>query len=447
MNRFREALTAREKFMLTFELIPDRCSKGKGIDAIFSFAGQAAESGILDAVSLTDNPGGCPAMSPDLLGKELADMGLDTIVHFSAKDANRTWLEARALALDRIGADNLLVITGDYPSAADNGLSKPVFDLDSTQLIHYLSTMNKGIPVDDPKRETALSHPTDFFLGCVVSPFKTTEPETMMQYYKLEKKIAAGAHYVVTQVGYDTRKSRELLDYMRQRELDIPVMGSVFVLSRGAARVMNRGEVPGCLVTDELLATIDREREAPDKGKGAVLERAARQIAILKGLGYNGAHIEGFALKFDAVRTIVERAGEIGDSWREYEEELRYSPKDTFFLNSGAPNPPVPKAPFRTRRMNIIFQGMRLMHALLFVKGTPGFAFMKSLSAFLGEAFRASCHLLSQGAHGEGLSLRLPRLRRLRPGRDALPLSRVAVPQVPARGPLRREPVRPMRGL
>ncbi len=384
MSRFREALDAQGGFAVTFELIPARGSRGKGIDAVMDFAREAAKANILDAVSLTDNPGGGPALNPDMLAKEFMEMGLDTIVHFAAKDASRNGLEARALSLDRLGIENLLVMTGDFPAPADRGLSKPVFDLDATHLIRYLKDMNAGIPVDDPRRTTALPAPTGFFIGCVVSPFKPTEPEVMTQYYKLEKKIRAGAEYVVTQVGYDTRKYRELLDYMRMRGLNVPVMGSVFVLTRGAAKVMNCGDVPGCLVTDSLCETVRGEASAAsDKGKGAALERAARQIAILKGIGYRGAHIEGFALRFDDARIIVERAREIGDNWREYDGEFRYMPERTYFISEEGKQPEPPKPSFRPRRSNVIFNVMRMAHALIFVKGTPGFAFMRGISAFL----------------------------------------------------------------
>jgi len=36
-----------------------------------------------------------------------------------------------------------------------------------------------------------------------MSPFKQTEEELMGQYYKLKKKIEAGAKFIINQVGYD----------------------------------------------------------------------------------------------------------------------------------------------------------------------------------------------------------------------------------------------------
>ena len=143
MNRFRDLLVSGARFVHSYELVPGRGARGARIDAILEFADQAGRSGLLDAVSLTDNPGGGPALSPDALGAEIKGLGIDPIVHFSAKDENRNRTEAQALALDRAGVENLLAVTGDYPTEEHMGLAKPVFDLDSVQLLDYLSRMTE----------------------------------------------------------------------------------------------------------------------------------------------------------------------------------------------------------------------------------------------------------------------------------------------------------------
>jgi methylenetetrahydrofolate reductase (NADPH) len=389
MSRFRDLLTSGERFVLSYELVPARASKGARIDAILEFAEQAGKFGVPDALNLTDNPGGGPALSPDVLGKEIKDLGVTPIVHFSARDVNRIGIESRALALDRVGVENLLVITGDYPTDGQMGLAKPVFDLDSVQLLDYLSRMNEGLRVEGQPERLALSEGTNFFLGCVVSPFKASEPEVMTQYYKLEKKVRAGADYVITQLGYDTRKYEELLQYMRDRGILIPVLGSVFVLSRAVARTMNRGAIPGCTVTDALLAQVEAEYRSPDRGKKASMERAARQIAVLRGLGYSGAHIEGFGLRFDDVRMIIERAQELEGNWQEYAEQFRFSPEGTFYLYEGKEDLPAHRSAIRTRRPPVSYWAMRVLHGLFFKLGTVGYHLMRRLSAWLDAHERA----------------------------------------------------------
>lgn len=390
MRRIREGLASREQFVVTCELVPGRGYTGVGIDNILKFAEEARGSRHVYGLSITDNAGGNPALWADVLGPEIATIGCDLMVHFSCKDMNRNMIEARAYALKRAGITNLLVITGDYPVTGFFGQPKPVFDIDSVTALHYLQEMNRGLEVGVPGKILRLEA-TDFLLGAVASPFKTTEASAVMQYLKLEKKIRAGAHFVVTQLGYDARRSAEFIRYVRQvLRSQIPVMGSVYVLSAGAARFMNRGEVPGCYVLDRLAEDLAEEAKASDKGKGARLERAARQAAFLKGLGYNGAHIEGLNLKYADVREIMERAEAIGANWRDHVEQFDYSPANSFFLFEGSEHfdfvkAGAPAALRQTRRpriFNPVFWAMRVMHNLIFSEGTPGYKLMACLSRF-----------------------------------------------------------------
>ena len=61
---------------------------------------------------------------------------------------------------------------------------------------------------------------------------------------------------------------------------------------------MNQNGIPGCVVTDKLLAEITEEAQAPDKGKASRLERAAKMVAMMRGMGFAGAHIGGHGLKY-----------------------------------------------------------------------------------------------------------------------------------------------------
>jgi len=63
-NRFKEALLDKKEFIYTLELVPGRGSRGKSQDDILRIADRAAQSKIIHAVSITDNPGGHPALNP-----------------------------------------------------------------------------------------------------------------------------------------------------------------------------------------------------------------------------------------------------------------------------------------------------------------------------------------------------------------------------------------------
>ncbi len=74
----------------------------------------------------------------------------------------------------------------------------------------------------------ASGDPDGFFTGCAISPFKITEAETHAQYQKLDKKLMAGASFIITQLGYDVKKFKELMTYLEQKGENSAVMGSVY---------------------------------------------------------------------------------------------------------------------------------------------------------------------------------------------------------------------------
>ncbi|MCC6346572.1 MAG: methylenetetrahydrofolate reductase, partial [Nitrospirales bacterium] len=311
-NRFGDLLARRDRFLYTVELVPGRGSRGKTQDELLRLAEQAAQGGLVHALSVTDNPGGHPTLAPEVIGIEILRMGSDPIVHFTCKDKNRNQIESTLHAFDRIGIRNLLVMTGDFPLYGFQGKAKPVYDIDSVQLLRLIGRMNRGLDIDDraPGGGTTVP-PTRTVRGCAVSPFKQRESETMAQYFKLWKKVREGADFIVTQVGFDARKFDELLRHMRQQGMTVPVLGNVYILNRPVARVMNRKGVPGCVVTDELFRAYEEEAQAPDRGKSAGLARAARLIAVLRGIGYDGVHIGGPNLRYEDIEWVIGKSIEL----------------------------------------------------------------------------------------------------------------------------------------
>lgn len=185
MHNFNDDISTPEKFVVTLELVTGRDFSGGAIDTITQISKDAYDDGRITAVSITDNPGGNPALSPDAIGREILDYGLDVIVHFTCRDTNRMGMESRALQLARMGMKNILALTGDYSGKGFGGRGTPVFDFDSVILTSMLNDLNK--------RLIKTGHSEVFVTGCAISPFKYTEAESWIQYRKLQRKIEAGA--------------------------------------------------------------------------------------------------------------------------------------------------------------------------------------------------------------------------------------------------------------
>ena len=385
-NRFKEALLNPSVFPVTWELVPGRGAREAAQEKAMAYAKQAAEGGKICALTVTDNPGGTPAMSADFMGCEILKLGIEPLVHFTCKDKNRSQIESQLYALDRAGVRNLLVMSGDYPVSGYQGRPAPVFDLDPIHSLQLISDMNRGLEYPGVKGNVR-HQPSDFFPGAVVSPFKATEAEQMLQYYKLKKKIDAGAQFIVTQLGYDARKFHEVLLFMKQNGFKVPLMGNIYILPYGAAKMMNRNELPGSVVTDKLLAEIDRERNDPDKGEGARILRAARMYAVLKGMGYSGIHIGGHNIKYEQVQEIIRQGEALSPQWTDLIRHFDYSIPGGFYYfehdtNTGLNREKPTERQFRPldAKIECSYGFSRFFHKLMFEPEKKLYGVMKGLS-------------------------------------------------------------------
>jgi methylenetetrahydrofolate reductase (NADPH) len=255
-NRLRMALDQRE-FFISAELVLGRDHAVPDAEAFVLDA--ARESNGIKIISLTDLPGGNPALPPEAFAAFVLDHGLTPLVHLSGKDGNRAFLESRLHALARAGIENLLALTGDAPKNGFLGEAKPVFDLDSVLLLGLITAVSAGIEYNLGPR-VVRSTPFEFLSGAVVNPYKTREPDQMMQFYKLQLKVAAGARFIISQLGFNLRKLYELKQYMTREGLDdVPVVANVYLPTATIARKMKEGEVAGCVIPETFIERLEKE--------------------------------------------------------------------------------------------------------------------------------------------------------------------------------------------
>jgi methylenetetrahydrofolate reductase (NADPH) len=399
-------------------------------------------------ISITDNPGGAPMLPPDWLAGLLAPRRQRIVLHLTCKDMNRNGVEAAAWRYAAEGFPNLLAITGDYPTTGHGGLADPVFDLDSVGLISLLRSMNEGLQIPSRRGGVETLPKTDFFIGCVVSPFKRHERELVPQYFKLLRKLRAGAQWVIPQLGYDMRKFHEVKLFLQARGFGhVPIIGNVYLLTRPVAELFHSGKLAGCVVSDGLVEEARKQAAGPDKGRKFFRELAAKQLAVFKGLGFTAGYLGGIA-KAETFFEIIDLAESYGkDDWREFLKEirgvllLRARPGDRpEFVGPSQPAvsgvaqvaaaveaghaelPPVAVGPlggFQPRQ-----GALRRAHETLRPLGEEAGA-VEPVELFFGEGVEAP-------------GLRLPGLRRLQPARLRLPLPDGQLLEALPQRPLRR---------
>ena len=135
----------KKQFFCTAELVLGRDHNVLEAETFVKEA--AAEAHGIKIISVTDLPGGNPALPPEAFVAGIKDLGLTPIAHLTGKDGNRSFLEGRLHSLARLGVENILALTGDAQKEGFAGRSKPVYDLDSVLILWLVEAMRKGIEI------------------------------------------------------------------------------------------------------------------------------------------------------------------------------------------------------------------------------------------------------------------------------------------------------------
>ena len=269
---FKEKIQAG-KFLLTSEIGPP-----KGIETSHLLEDAELIRGRVDAINVTDLQSSVMRLGSLAVCSLLKQKGFEPIFQVTCRDRNRLALQSDILSAAALGIENLLILTGDHTTLGDHPDAKPVFDLDSVQLLEVVRKLQQGTDMKGNKLDG--SSPK-FCVGAVVNPgADPIEPQIL----KMEKKIDVGAEFFQTQAVYDIQVFENFLNRTRHLKATI-LAGIVLLKSAGMARYMNKN-VAGVTVPDNLIKEME---ETKDKSAKSV-EIAARLIKQLSPM-CNGIHI------------------------------------------------------------------------------------------------------------------------------------------------------------
>ena len=280
------------KFVVTAEVGP---LKGTDVTEIEEVA--ELLRGRVDATNVTDQQSSVMRLGSLATCHLLKERGLDPVFQITCRDRNRLALQSDLLSAYVLGIENVLAITGDLPLLGDHPQAKPVYDLDSVQLLWVVKRLNEGYDMAGNE----LKGKPNFFPGAVVNPGADTEAAFELQLIKMEKKIMAGARFFQTQAVYEPDAFAK---FMRRVEgFNVPVLAGIIPLkSAGMARFMNKN-VAGVFVPEEL---IGKMAEAEDKTQTGI-EIAANIIKELKGM-CQGVHVMAIGWE-KKVPAVLDAAG------------------------------------------------------------------------------------------------------------------------------------------
>ena len=280
------------KFVITAEVGPLKGTDISEIDKVAKIL-----RGRVDAVNVTDQQSSVMRLGSLATSHLLKERGLDPVFQITCRDRNRLAIQSDLLSAHVLGIENVLAITGDLPSLGDHPQAKPVYDLDSVQLLWVINKLNEGHDMVGNE----LKGKTNLFPGAVVNPGADSGASFELQLIKMEQKISAGARFFQTQVVYDPNVFAKFMK--RVENFKIPILVGVIPLkSIGMARFMNKN-VAGVFVPEEL---IDKMAKAEDKAKTGI-EIAANLIKEMKDM-CQGVHIMAVGWE-EKVPEILDAAG------------------------------------------------------------------------------------------------------------------------------------------
>ena len=289
---FRETLESG-KFIVTAEVSPP-----KGTDTTQMLKNAALLDGVADAINVTDNQRAVMRMSPLAACSILKNKGYETIMHVTCRDRNRLTLQSELLGADALGINNILVMSGDHPVKGDHEGAKPVYDLDSVQLLELVQQLNRGFDFSGNELEGE----TRIFPGAV-----TNTELNEISLIKLVKKIKSGARFIQTQAVFDTTSFSGFMEQVNaiksQLNSDVKVIAGIIPLKSEKSADFLNSNIAGIKVPEQIMNRMQNAVNPVDEG----MEIAAGLIGELQGM-CDGVHIMPIGNHENTVK-IIEMAG------------------------------------------------------------------------------------------------------------------------------------------
>jgi methylenetetrahydrofolate reductase (NADPH) len=293
MSNLRNKIEKRQ-FVITAEIVPPLSASGAKL------LHEAAQlKGKVDAINITDAAAGKTSISSFAAAALLVAHGHEPILQVTCRDRNRIALAGDLIGAAAQGIENVLILRGDDPKGGDQPDAKPVFDLESLDLLALARDMRDKGTLPSGR---AIDSPPKFFLGAADVPRR---PDEKWSSVGLQKKIAAGANFAQTQFGFDLDVVRAYIERLKSegitQQLGV-IVGVGPIRSAKSARWMNEN-LFGVHVPDAIVARLEGAKDQAAEGRRV----CAELIEGLRGIdGVAGAHVMAPAQGTDAIAAVLE---------------------------------------------------------------------------------------------------------------------------------------------
>ena len=217
--------------------------RGLAIDKFMEGAQALKDAGV-DSVTMADNSLAQTRMSNLAMGYLLKDrLSVQPLLHIACRDRNLIGTQSHLMGLHALGINHVLALTGDPARVGDLPGSSSVYDLTSFELIRMTKQLNEGIAFSGK----LLKQKANFIVGAAFDPNVKYLDKGIQ---RMEKKVAAGADYFMTQPLFDPLLIEKF--YHASKHLDVPIFLGIMPLTSGRNAEFLHNEVPGIRITDEI---------------------------------------------------------------------------------------------------------------------------------------------------------------------------------------------------
>jgi homocysteine S-methyltransferase len=261
------------EFVVSVEIDPP---KGISTERILEQVGHVMADGRVNAIDINSGTLARVGMDALVLAGALEAHGYQTVPHLTSRDANIIGLQAMLLGAWAVGGvRNVLAITGDPPSLGDHPETSGVYEVDSIGLVKIISRLNQGTDWAGK----SLGGATNFTIGVAVNPVAEDLDEEIRRFHE---KIAAGAHFAMTQPIFDPDHWHIFLKKLGGK-CPVPVLVGVWPLTSYKQALRLNNEVPGIMIPEPTLLEMEKAGTAArDRGFALakrMLEWARTEVA------------------------------------------------------------------------------------------------------------------------------------------------------------------------
>jgi len=277
---FKQSLTSKVKQGPTVIVELDT-PKHLDTDQFFNNIGKLDDADI-DAVTLADNSLATVRVSNIAAASIIKQrFNIEPLVHITCRDRNLIGLQSHLLGLSLIGVNEILAITGDPSKVGHLPGATNVYDVNSKGLTEIALRFNQGINTDGD----ALKKHTNFNIAGAFDP-NVRKLDGAVK--RLEKKVASGMSYFITQPVYSKEKIKQV--YEATKHLNTPFFIGIMPIASYNNALFLHNEVPGIKMSEDVLNQFKAVKDDKEKTKELSL-RLSKELIDTVHEYFNGLYI------------------------------------------------------------------------------------------------------------------------------------------------------------